>query len=124
MHSQRCYLLFILNFPAFLPFSISCSLYPDNRVLPMRRPYLVGNLAQALVSSSRFGKCESFFLMDCHLANLKSRLTLFNSPFYFNSALSFLGVTFDRTLSFSKQPSSPNQVLSLCEILRRISAFL
>ena len=44
--------------------------------------------------------------MDTHQANLKPHPLLFNSSLHFNSTLTFLGITFDRTLSFSKQVSS------------------
>ena len=48
-------------------------------------------------------KCEaSFLLMDPHQANLPS----FNSHLRFNPTPTFVGVTFDRTLSFSKHVSS------------------
>ena len=48
-------------------------------------------------------KCEAFLLsMDPHQANLQPQLFLFNSRLRFNPTPTFLGVTFDRTLSFSK----------------------
>ena len=48
----------------------------------------------------------SFFSVDCHQANLQPNLLLFNSCLRFNPTPAFLGVTFDRTLSFSKHVSS------------------
>ena len=52
-------------------------------------------------------KCEaSFFSVDPHQANLQPNLLLFGSRFRFNPTPTFLGVTFDRTLSFSKHVSS------------------
>ena len=53
------------------------------------------------------GKCEaSFFSVDPHLANLQPNLLLLGSRLRFNLIPTFLGVTFDRTLSFSKHVSS------------------
>ena len=53
-------------------------------------------------------KCEAFFFsMDPHQANLQPHLLLFNAPIHFNSTPTFLGVTFDRTLSFSKRVFLP-----------------
>ena len=52
-------------------------------------------------------KCEaSFFLMDAHQANLQPNLLLLGSRLRFNPTPTFLEVTFDRTLSFSKHVSS------------------
>ena len=44
--------------------------------------------------------------MDPHQANLRPNLLLLGSRHGFNPTLTFLGVTFDRTLSFSKHVSS------------------
>ena len=44
--------------------------------------------------------------MDPHQGNLQSNLLLFNSLLRFNSTPTFLGITFDRTLSFAKHVSS------------------
>ena len=52
-------------------------------------------------------KCEAFFFsVDPHQANLQPNLLLLGSHLRFNSTPTFLGVTFDRTLSFSKHVSS------------------
>ena len=52
-------------------------------------------------------KCEaSFFSVDPHQANLQPSLLLLGSRLHFNPTPIFLGVTFDRTLSFSKHVSS------------------
>ena len=52
-------------------------------------------------------KCEaSFFSVDPHQANLQPNLLLLGSRFRFNPTPTFLGVIFDRTLSFSKHVSS------------------
>ena len=50
-------------------------------------------------------KCEASFSVDPHLANLQPHLLLFNSCLYFNPNPTFLGVTCDPTLSFSKHVS-------------------
>ena len=52
-------------------------------------------------------KCEASFLsVDPHQANLQPNLLLLGSRLRFNPTPTFLGVTFDRTLSFSKHVSS------------------
>ena len=52
-------------------------------------------------------KCEaSFFSVDSHQANLQPNLLLLGSRLCFNPTPTFLGVTFDCTLSFSKHVSS------------------
>ena len=45
-------------------------------------------------------KCEAFFSVYPHQANLQSNLLLLGSRLHFNPTPTFLGVTFDRTLSF------------------------
>ena len=48
-------------------------------------------------------KCKTFFfLVDPHQANLWPNLLILSSRLHFNSTPTFLGVAFDRTLSFSK----------------------
>ena len=52
-------------------------------------------------------KCEaSLFSVDPHQANLQPNLLLLGSHLRFNPTSTFLGVTFDSTLSFSKHVSS------------------
>ena len=52
-------------------------------------------------------KCEaSFFSVDAHQANLQPNLFLLGSRLHFNPIPTFLGVTFNCTLSFSKHVSS------------------
>ena len=52
-------------------------------------------------------KCEaSFFSVDSHQPRLQPNLLLLGSRLLFNPTPTFLGVTFDRTLSFSKHVSS------------------
>ena len=51
-------------------------------------------------------KCEASFSMDPHQAHLQPNLLLLGSRLRFNPTPTFLGVTFDLTLSFSKHISS------------------
>ena len=69
-------------------------------------------------------KCEaSFFSVDPHQANLQPNLLLLNSHFRFNPTPTFLEVTFDRTLSFSKHVSLLKAKFFPClKALRCISA--
>ena len=69
-------------------------------------------------------KCEvSFFSVDPHQANLQPNLLLLGSRLRFNPTPTFLGVTFNCTLSFSKYVSSPNaKFFPRLKALRCISA--
>ena len=51
-------------------------------------------------------KCETFFSLDPHQAHIQPYLLLLNTRLRFNPTQIFLGITFDRTLSFSKHVSS------------------
>ena len=76
------------------------------------------------MSSINPRKCEaSFFSVDPHQANLQPNLLLIGSRFRFNATPTFLGVTFDRTLSFSKHVFSLKAKFFPCfKALRCISA--
>ena len=69
-------------------------------------------------------KCEvCFFSVDPHQANLQPNLLLLGSRLRFNFTQTFLGVTFDRTLSFSKHVSSLKaKFFPRLKVLRCISA--
>ena len=69
-------------------------------------------------------KCEaSFFLVDPHQANLQPNLLLLGSRLRFNPTPTFLGVTFDRTLSFSEHVFSLKaKFFPRLKVLRCISA--
>ena len=69
-------------------------------------------------------KCEAcFFSVDPHQAHLQPNLLLLGSHFCFNPTPIFLGVTFDRTLSFCKHVSSLEaQFFPRLKALRCISA--
>ena len=112
--------LFINDLPAFLPFSVSCSLYADDLAIWSSFPSVpsaVETTQGALFRLERWSeywclplnpsKCEaSFFSVDPHQANLQPNFLLLGSRLRFNPTLPFLGITFDRTFSFSKHVSS------------------
>ena len=112
--------LFINDLPASLPSSVSCSLYTDDLAIWSSSPSVptaVEATQGALFRLERWSeywclplnpsKCEaSFFLVDPHQVNLQPNLLLLGSRLRFNPTPTFLGVTFDRTLSFSKHVSS------------------
>ena len=112
--------LFINDLPASLPSSVSCSFYADDLAIwsfSSSVPTAVEATQGALFRLERWSeywcfplnpsKCEaSFFSVDPHQANLQPNLLLLGSRLRFNPTPSFLRVTFDRTLSFSKHVSS------------------
>ena len=113
--------LFINDLPASLPSSVSCSLYADDLAISFSSSPSVSTAVEAtqraLFRLERWSeywclplnpsKCEaSFFSVDHHQANLQPNLLLLGSSLRFNPTPTFLGVTFDRTVSFSKHVSS------------------
>ena len=129
--------LFIIDLPASLPSSVSCSLYADDLAIWSSSPSVptaVEATQGALFRLERWSeywclplnpsKCEaSFFSVDPHQANLQPILLLLGSRLRFNSTSSFLGVTFDRALSLSKHVSSLKAKFFPCLMaLRCISA--
>ena len=113
--------LFINNLPASLSHFVSCSLYADDLVIwSFSSPSVLTAVEAtqgALFRLERWceycclplnpSKCEvSFFSVDPHQANLQPNLLLLGSRLRFNPTPAFPGVTFDRTLSFSKYVSS------------------
>ena len=109
--------LFINNLPASLPSSVSCSLYADDVAIWSSVLTAVEASQGALFQLERWSeywclplnpsKCEaSCFSVDPQQANLQPNLLLFGSRLGFNLTPTFLGVTFDRTVSFSKHVSS------------------
>ena len=129
--------LFNNDLPASLPSSVSCSLYADDLAIWSSSPS-VPNAVEAsqgaLFRLERWSeywclplnpsKCEaSFFSVDPHQANLESNLLLLGSRLRFNPTATFLGVTFDRTLSFTKHVSSLKaKFFPRLKVLRCISA--
>ena len=111
--------LFINDLPASLPSSFSCSVYTDDLAIWSSSPSVptaVKATQGALFRLERCSeywclplnpsKCEVSFSVDPHQDNLQPNLLLLGSRLRFNSTPTFLGVTFDRTLSFSKHVSS------------------
>ena len=114
------YSLFINHLQVSLPSSVSCFLYADNLAIwtcSPSVPIAVEAPWKALFRLERWSeywcvplnpsKCETpFFSVDPHQANLQPNLLLLGSRLRFNTTSTFLGVTFDCTLSFSKHVSS------------------
>ena len=113
--------LFINDLPASLPSSVSCSLYADDLAIWSSSSPSVLTAVEAtqgaLLRFERWSeywclplnprKCEaSFFSVDPHQAKLQPNLLLLGYRLRFNSTPTFLGVTFNRTLSFTKYVSS------------------
>ena len=112
--------LFINDLPASLPSSISSSFYADDLAIWSSSPSVptvVEATQGALIRLERWlkywclplnpSKCEaSFFSVDPHQANLQPNLLLLTSRLRFNPSPTFLGATFNHTLSFSKHVSS------------------
>ena len=112
--------LFINVLPASLCSSVSCSLYADDLAIwsscpsvPTAVEATQGDLFRLERWSEHWclplnpSKCKaSFFSVDPHQANLQPNLLLLGSRLRFNPTPTFLEVTFDRTLSFSKHVSS------------------
>ena len=108
-----------IDLSASLPSSVRCSLYADNLAIWFSSPSVptaVEATQGALFRLERwleywclplnFSTAEaSLFLVDSHQANLQPNLLLLNSRLCFNPTPTFLGVTFDRTLFFSKHVS-------------------
>ena len=112
--------LCINDLPASLLSSVSCSLYADDLAIWSSSPSLPTAMEAtqgAMFQLERWSeywylplnpsKCEaSFFSVDPHQANLQPNLLLLGFRLRFNPTPTFLGVTFDRTLSLSKHVSS------------------
>ena len=111
---------FINDLPASLPSYVSCSLYANDLVIWSSSPsvptaveatqgalFQLERWSEYWCLSLNLSKSEaSFFSVDPHQANLQLNLLLLGSRLRFNPTPTFAGVTFDRTLSFSKHVSS------------------
>ena len=111
--------LFINDLPAFLPSSVNCFLYADELAIWSSSPSVptaVEATQRALFRMECWSehwclplnpsKCEVFcFSVDPHQANLQPNLLLLGSRLRFNPTPTFLGVTSDCTLSFTKHVS-------------------
>ena len=129
------YSLFINDLLASLPSSVSCSLYADDLAIWSFYPSVATAVEATQGALFRLdcwsaywclslnpSKCEiSFFSVDPHKAHLQPNFLLLASVSI--QLQFFLGVTFDRTLSFSKRVSSPKaEFLPRLKALRCISA--
>ena len=127
--------LFINDLPASLPSSVSCSLYADDLAIWSSSPSVPtaveATQGARLERWSEYwcfplnpSKCEaSFFSVDPHQAKLQPNLLLLGYRLRFNPTPTFLWVTFDRTLSFTKYVSSLNaKFFPRLKALRCISA--
>ena len=130
--------LFINDLPTSLSSSVSCCLYANdlaNWSSSLSVPTAVEATQGALFRLERWSeywclplnpsKCKaSFFSVDPHQANLQPNLLLLGFRLRFNPTPTFLGVTFDRTLSFSKLASLLKaKFFPRLQALRCISAF-
>ena len=98
----------------FLPTSVKTSLYADDLAIWASSPSVecATSIVQAALNrlvewSSKWRlrlnplKCEtSFFSLDPYQSRIQPSLYILNTPLKFNPHPTFLGVTFDRTLSF------------------------
>ena len=129
--------LFNNDLPVSLPSSVSCSLYADDLAIWSSSPSVptaVEATHGALFRLERWSeywclpfnpsKSEaSFFSVDPHQAKLQPNLLLLGSRLRFNPTPTFLGVTFDRALFFTKHVSSLKAKFFPClKALRCISA--
>ena len=110
---------FINDISASVPSSVSCYLYADDLAIWSSCPAVLTAVEAIQGALSRLkqwseywclplnlSKCEaSFFSVDPHQANLQPNLLLLGYRLRFNPTPTFLRVTFDRTLSFSKHVS-------------------
>ena len=130
------FILFINDLPSSLPPSVNISLYADDLAIWASDPSVpraTAAVQAALDSVSQWSsefllplnpqKCEvSFFSTDPYQANLQPSLFLYNTALTFNPTPIFLGVTFDRTLSFSSHSKSlRSRLLPRLRALKSIS---
>ena len=106
--------LFINDLPTFFPTSVKTSLYADDLAIWASSPSVecTTSTVQAALNrmvewSSKWRlflnplKCKtSFFSLDPYQSRIQLSLYIFNTSLKFNPHPTFLGVTFDRTLSF------------------------
>ena len=123
--------LYINDLPTFLPASVKTSLYADDLAIWASSPSVecATSVVQAALNrlvewSSKWRlplnplKCEtSFFSLDPYQSRIQPSMYILNTPLKFNPHPTFLGVTFDRTLSFKYH------VLSLRKKFQSIPCF-
>ena len=114
------FILFIDDITKDLPRGAHASLYADDLAIwssspdPLKASSVVQSSLTVLETWSNLWrlplnpkKCESsFFSTDPHQATFQPRLNLLGIPLLFNPTPKFLGVTFDRTLSFGAHVQS------------------
>ena len=106
--------LYINDLPTFLPTSVKTSLYAYDLAIWVSSPSVecATSIVQAALKrlvewSSKWRlplnplKCKtSFFSLDLYQSRIQPSLYILNTPLKYNPHPTFLGVTFDRTLSF------------------------
>ena len=109
-----CLTLLTFDLPTFLPTSVKTFLYADHLAMWASSPSVecATSIVQAALNrlvewSSKWClplnslKCEtSFFNLDLYQSRIQPSLYILNTPLKFKPHPTFLGVTFDRTLSF------------------------
>ena len=114
------FILFVDDITKDLLRGAHASLYADDLAIwssspdPLKAPSVVQSSLAVLETWSNLWrlplnpkKCESsFFSTDPHQATFQPRLNVLGFPFLFNPTPKFLGVTFDRTLSFGAHVQS------------------
>ena len=114
------FILFVDDITKDLPRDAHASLYADDLAIwssspdPLKASSVVQSSLTVLETWSNLWrlplnpkKCESsFFSTDPHQATFQPRLNLLGFPLLFNPTPKFLGVTFDRTLSFGAHVQS------------------
>ena len=114
------FILFVDDITKDLPRDAHASLYADDLAIwssspdPLKASSVVQSSLAVLETWSNLWrlplnpkKCESsFFSTDPHQATFQPRLNLLDFPLLFNPTAKFLGVTFDRTLSFGAHVQS------------------
>ena len=128
---------FINDLPVFLPSSVSCSFYADDLAIWSFAPSVPAAVEATQGTLFRLERWSeywclplnpskreaSFFSVDLHQANFLPNLLLLGSGLRFNPTPTFLGVTFDCTLSFTKHVSSLKaKIFPRLKALRCISA--
>ena len=112
--------LFINDLPDSLSSTVSCSLYADDLAVWSSSPSIPTAVEATQGALNRLKRWSeycclplnpskyeaSFFSVDSHQANLQPNLFLLSSRLRFSPTPTFLWVTFDYTLSFSKHVSS------------------
>ena len=127
--------LYINDLPTFLPTSVKTSLYADDLAIWASSPSVecATSIVQAALNrlvewSSKWRlplnplKCETFFFsLDPCQSRIQLSLYILNTPLKFNPHPTFLGVTFDRTLSFKHHVLSLRKKFPADSVLSALS---